>query len=78
VRAPRRVIFTDHAAERAARYGIAYGDIADAVLDDHQRRQRNPGVGDWLVRKRRLTVVYDWPDGEDETTARVITVWSAE
>lgn len=78
MRAPSRVVFTDHAAERAARYGIPYGDIADAVLDEHERRQRNPGAADWLIRKGRLTVIYDWPDGDDETTARVITVWSGE
>jgi hypothetical protein len=78
VPSPSRVTFTDHAAERAARYGIPYGDVADAVLEEHGRRQRNPGAGDWLVRKRRLRVIYNWPEGDDETTARVITVWLGE
>lgn len=76
--APSRVVFTDHAAERAVRYGIPYRDIADAVLGGHERRQRNSGAGQWIVRKPRLTVIYDWPDGEDQTTARIITVWSGE
>lgn len=78
VRAPIRVVFTDHAAERAVRYGISFDEIADAILDEHDRRQRNPGSGDWLVRGGRLTVIYNWPDGQDATTARVVTVWQQE
>lgn len=73
-----RVQFTEHAADRAARYGVPYGDIADAVLVEHQRRQRNPGSGEWLTRRGRLTVIYNWPDGDDATTARVITMWSKQ
>ena len=75
VRAPFRIVFTDHAAERAARYGIAYNDVADAIFDGHQDRRRNPGSGDWLVRRGQLAVIYDWPNADDEATARVITVW---
>jgi hypothetical protein len=71
-------VFSDHAAERAARYGISYGDIADLVLDEHQHRRRNPGSGDWLLRRRELVVVYDWPDAGDAATACVVTVWLAE
>jgi hypothetical protein len=71
-------VFTDHAAERAVRYGISYQNIADAVLDNHDRRQRNPGSGDWFVRQGRLAVIYDWPDGEDATAARVVTAWREE
>jgi hypothetical protein len=51
---------------------------ADAVLDNHDSRRRNPGSGDWLVRQGRLAVIYDWRDGDDATAARVITVWSEE
>jgi len=57
---------------------VPYGDVADALLVGHARRQRNPGAGDWLVHKGRLTVIYDWPDSDDASTARVITVWSEE
>ena len=78
VRAPVRVVFTDHAAERAVRYGISYQNIADAVLDNHDSRQRNPGSGDWFVRQGRLAIIYDWPDSEDATAARVVTVWREE
>jgi hypothetical protein len=74
---PHRVAFTDHAAERAERYGVSRGDIADAVLEHHPQRRRNPGPADWRVARGRLVVVYDWPDGDDDTTARVVTLWLA-
>jgi hypothetical protein len=48
------------------------------VLEEHVRRQGNPGMADWRVRRGTLVVLYDWPDGDDETTARVVTVWRAE
>lgn len=75
---PHHVLFTDHAVERAARYGIPYDDVADGVLEEHPRRIANPGAADWQVRRGRLVVVYDWPDASDETTARVVSVWLAE
>jgi hypothetical protein len=71
------VVFTDHAAERASRYGLAYRDIADAILERHEQRRTNTGAGDRLVRQANLVVVHDWPDDADETTARVITTWFA-
>jgi hypothetical protein len=72
------VAFTDHAAERAARYALPAVKVADIVLEEHPHRQGNPGAADWRVRRGRLVVLYDWPDGDDETTARVVTVWRAE
>ena len=74
---PHRVAFTDHAAERAARYAVAAAEIADVVLEEHSRRRSNPGAADWQVRGRGLVVVYDWPDAGDETTARVVSMWRA-
>ncbi len=74
MRAPVRVAFSDHAAERAERYGLAYADVADAVLDGHPGRRRNPGAGDWVVRRGSLVVVYNWPDEGDTSTARVVTL----
>ena len=75
---PIRVAFSGHAAERAQRYGIAYSDAADVVLDEHRRRQVNPASGDWVVRSGTLVVVYNWPDRGDRLTARVVTLWSEE
>ena len=71
---PIRVRFTDHAAERAHRYTVPRTDVADAVLTGHHHRHRNTGAGDWLVQAGGLAVVYDWPDHDDDTTARVITL----
>jgi len=75
VGSPTRVVFSDHGAERCARYGLAYADVGDVVLDEHDRRQRNPGSGDWIAQSGRLTVVYNWPDEDDQSSARVITAW---
>lgn len=69
-------MFTDHAAERAARYAIALADVADAILDRHDRRRRNAGAGDWLLRSGSLVIVYAWPDRDDPSTARIITLWT--
>jgi hypothetical protein len=77
VTSPRRVAFTDHAAERAARYALPAVEVADVVLAEHPRPHGNPGAAEWRVRRGTLVVLYDWPDGDDETTARVVTVWRA-
>jgi hypothetical protein len=71
-------VFSDHAVERAWRFAISYTDVADAILDEHARRRRNPGSGDWLVRRGHLVVVYNRPDVDDAATARVITPWSEQ
>lgn len=75
---PHLVVFTDHAAERAQRYGVPYGDVADAILEEHPRRTSNPGEADWQVRRGRLVVVYDWPNEDDKATARVVSLWLRE
>jgi hypothetical protein len=71
------VAFTDHAAERAARYALPAIEVADVVLEEHSYRKANPGAADWRVRRGVLVVLYDWPDGDDETTACVVTMWRA-
>ena len=75
MRQPHRVVFTDHAVDRAERYGITYSEASDVVLDGHARRLRNPGAAEWQVRGRGLVVVYDWPDAGDDATARVVSLW---
>lgn len=72
---PVRVRLSNHAAEYAQKHGIAYSDLADAVLELHRQRRRNPGAGDWQIRGKGLVVVYNWPDAGDRSTAFVITVW---
>jgi hypothetical protein len=78
MKGPSRLVFTEHAAERATRYGLPFTDVADAILDTHSRRRKNPGAGDWQVRRGRLVVVYNWPDEGDQNAARVVTLWSEE
>jgi hypothetical protein len=75
---PCRVVFTAHAAERATRYDLPFTDVAEVILENHSSRRRNPGAGDWQVRRGSLVVVYDWPDEGDQTAARVVTLWSEE
>jgi mRNA-degrading endonuclease RelE of RelBE toxin-antitoxin system len=78
MKGPTRVVFTEHAAERATRYDLPFTDIAEAILDRHSRRRKNPGHGDWQVRRGRFVVIYNWPDEGDRSTARVVTVWPEE
>jgi hypothetical protein len=73
---PVRVFFSDHAAERARQFGFSETDIGDAILEGHDDRRRDQGSGDWVVTRGRLIVVYNWPDDDDQTAARVVTVWS--
>lgn len=72
---PSRVALTFHARDRAAQRGIGEQAIADLVLDEHQRRQRNPGPADWQLTGRGIGVAYDWPADGDATLAVVVTVW---
>jgi hypothetical protein len=75
---PHRVAFADHAAERAQQYAVPYNEVSDVVLEEHPRRRSNPGEADWQVQRGRLVVVYDWPDANDEVTARVASLWFRE
>lgn len=75
---PTRVTLTDHAAERATRYGVTHEQVADAVLEEHSRRKRNPGSADWRVKRGSLVVNYSWPDRGDDAMARVVTLWLEE
>jgi len=76
VNGPSRVEFTNYAEGRAIRRGLSARQIADLVLDQHQRRRRNPRQADWVLSGRGLGVAYNWPDRGDRTTALVVTVWS--
>lgn len=75
---PSRVVFTEHAADRAARYDIPYVQVSDAIVDKHGQRVRNPGAGEWQIRAGRLVVVYNWPERGDPVSARVVTLWVEE
>ncbi|MDX6683005.1 MAG: hypothetical protein QOG94_3044 [Solirubrobacteraceae bacterium] len=69
----RRV--TRHAERRALERGLALGELAELVLTHHDRRLRNPGEADWVIHAGGVAIVYDWPDGNDPTTALVMSAW---
>lgn len=71
---PAVVVFTRHAELRALERGLDLQEIAD-LLSRHDRRRRNPGPADWLVRGSSITIVYNWPDGDDQTAALVLSAW---
>lgn len=72
---PSRVAFSEHALEQLARRGLSAEQVADAVLASHDRRRRNPHSAHWLVRARGVVVAYNWPDGDDHTTAYIVSAW---
>lgn len=72
---PAIVAFTWHAQRRALERGLTLPEIAELVLTHHDRRQRNPGDADWIIRTGAIAVVYDWPDASDVSTALVISAW---
>lgn len=49
--------------------------IEDALLANHARRVRNTGAADWLLTIGTLAVAYNHPDGGDDVTARIVTIW---
>lgn len=71
---PTRILLSDHALVKAGTLGLARADVEAVVLADTQRgsatRARPDGVtSGWLV------VLYEHPAGDDETTARMVTLW---
>jgi hypothetical protein len=72
---PALVAFTRHAERRALERRLDLHDVCELLLSHHDQRRRNPGEADWLVRARGVAIAYNWPDGDHETTALVISVW---
>lgn len=72
---PRLVRLTRHAADRCREYGRSPQEVADLVLAEHDRRERNSGDADWLLTGHGMVVAYDWPDERDRAVARVVTIW---
>ncbi len=71
---PVRVVWTDHALAKALLLGAARSWVADPVLE-HANRERNHGAAEWRLTVDRTVIVYDCPDGDDQLTARVVTLW---
>lgn len=72
---PAIVRFTLHAERRVLERRLDVHAIADLLLGHHGQRRRNPGDADWLVRAGGVAIAYNWPDGEDDATALVISAW---
>lgn len=75
VDAPSLIEWTLHARAKAERERFVPTDVEDAILREHERRERNPGRADWLLAVGRLVIVYDWPVEGDGVRARVISLW---
>jgi hypothetical protein len=73
--APAIVAFVWHVERRALERDVTLDQLAELVLTHHERRRRNVGDADWIIRASGVTIVYDWPDGDDATTALVISAW---
>jgi hypothetical protein len=73
--APSIVAFIWHAERRALERGLARDQLAELLLTHHDQRRRNAGEADWIIRTAGITIVYDWPDGDDASTALVISAW---
>lgn len=74
-RGPYLVRWTDHAVVKAAMLALARADVEKAVIEHHDARQTNPGAAEWKVIVGRLVVVYNYPDQDDSSTARIVTLW---
>jgi len=72
---PQVVTWSDHALAKADVLGIARVDVEEALLAGHARRMRNTRAADWLLLAGRLAIAYNHPDGDDELTAHVVTLW---
>lgn len=73
--APTQVVLTIHAQLRAAEREVSVGTVVVLVLDEHQRRRRNPGPADWLISDGGVAIAYDWPANGNADLALVVTVW---
>ncbi|PZR69983.1 MAG: hypothetical protein DLM63_00480 [Solirubrobacterales bacterium] len=73
--APSLVLLSQHATERMVPLGVTVEQVTVAVLEHHSRRRRNPREADWLVSSGSLRVAYNWPVGDDQAAALVVTVF---
>ncbi len=73
--APQHVRWTDHAYVKANTLGAARADREQTVIDRHEARQTNTGAARWRLSNGPWVILYDHPDGDDQTTARIVTLW---
>lgn len=76
----REIKWTSHARHRLRKRGVDKAEIEAVVRSEHAYRVRNPGKADWQVTYvrhdgRRFGVVYDHPVDDDDSLARVVTLF---
>jgi hypothetical protein len=73
-------VWTEHAEDRLRQRRLRAADVEQAIKERHSERQVNDGRAEWLVAGRTpdgvaFEAIYDHPHGEDERTARIVSVW---
>lgn len=76
-----RFIWTDHAEQRLSERGLAHGEVERAIREQHDTREVNRGDADWRLYDtradgRRFAVIYDHPVRGDESSVRIVSVWT--
>lgn len=72
---PYIVRWTAHALVKVEVLGIDATQVERSVLEYDAVRRPNPGSAGWRVDAGRLVIVYEHPDGEDPSAARIVTLW---
>jgi len=72
---PSRVRWTGHARVKAQLLNAPPADIEDAVIEGHGSRRSNRGPAAWRLIVGRWVILYDYPDEDDASSARIVTLW---
>ncbi len=67
--------WTLHALEKAQHLGYTREWIERTVVERHGVRVRNAGSAGWRVTRGSLVILYEYPDGVDAASARIVTLW---
>jgi hypothetical protein len=70
-----RFAWTEHAEERLDDRKLTKKLVEQAIREGHPMRQANKGEADWRLVCGRFVVIYDYSDGEDIDTVRIVSVW---
>jgi Domain of unknown function (DUF4258) len=78
-----RFVWTAHALLRLDERRLGQSDVEQAIRAGHGGRLVNDGQADWLIEGItahgvRFEAIYDHPDGDDETTARIVSAWRVD
>ncbi len=76
-----RFIWTDHAQQRVYERGLAPAEVERLISEQHDARELNQGEADWRLYGARtdgrgFAVIYDQPVHGEESTVRIVSVWT--